>query len=111
MSPVCPDKPPAVNGRLTFSERMGAVAAAVVTSGIAGLGLWGCIYFNSRTPEVKSAWDLGGALLQQASDRVTAMLCSAVAMLAGISAPVFIYWSLMPHRPDDEPETQGRNDP
>ncbi len=60
---------------------------------------------------MKSAWVLGGAVLQQASDRVTAMLCSAVAMLAGISAPVFIYWSLMPHKPDDELETQQRNNP
>jgi hypothetical protein len=105
-----PDKSTRLNGRQTFSERMGAVAAAVATSTIAGLGLWGCIYFNSRKPEMKSLWDLGGALLQEAADRVTAFFCSAVAALAGVSAPVFIFWSLMPHRPDDKPEAAEQAD-
>jgi hypothetical protein len=104
MSQTTPQKPSGVGGRLTFSERMGAVAAAVGTSAVAGLGLWGCVYFNSRTPEVKSVWDLGGALLQQATDRATGLFCLAAAVVAGVCAPVFIFWSLMPHRPDDKPE-------
>ena len=70
-----PDKPHRLAGRLALSERIGAVVASVVTSAIAGLGLWGFFYFNSRTPEMKSLWNLGGAILQQATDRMTAVIC------------------------------------
>jgi hypothetical protein len=104
MNQASPDRPPGVNGRLTFSERMGAVAAAVLISAVGGLGLWGYVYFNSRTPEMRSAWDLGRVIVQEASDHMTALFCLAVAVLGGISAPVFIFWSLMSHRPDDKPE-------
>jgi hypothetical protein len=84
---------------------MGAVTVAVATSAVACLGLWGFVYFNSRTLETRSLWDLGGAILQQATDRMTALFCLAVAVLAGVSAPVFIFWSLVSHRPDDKPES------
>ena len=100
METGAPDKSPRTDGRLAFSQRMGAIVAAVVTLAVGGFGTWGFIYLNWREPDPQQ--NIVGQMLTTATDRTAAILCLGVAVAVGVSAPVFIFWSLLPHRPDDK---------